>query len=222
MADKSDVADDAYRLAVADISEDQWTGGGGDKAFSVARELSQKMPAPRVLELGTRRALADLSTRHDRFFPHASEYLGTDIELGVDVDFVADVHRLTQTTGEQAFDIILTDAGFEHFKYPHLAAHEIMKALRIGGLVFAQTHQTFPVHGVPYDYCRFSREAMCSLFPASMGMKIHAAGYASPAKIYSRVDPGGYRFPAWLHVNICAEKVAPTPKEYIYEYDCLI
>jgi len=216
-----EIGEQAYRLAIQSISDDQWGHGGGD-AFDAMMELSRKMPAPRVLELGTRRALPELSTRHHRFFPHASEYLGTDIEMAVDVDFVADVHRLSQFTGEESFDIIFTEAGFEHFKYPHLAAHEIMKVLRIGGVIFAQTHQTFPIHGVPHDYFRFSTDAMRSLFGAKMGMKIHAAGYGSPAKIYSRVDPGGRNWPAFLHVNICAEKIAPTPKDYVFEYDCLL
>jgi hypothetical protein len=55
-----------------------------------------------------------------------------------------------------------------------------------------------------------------------MGMVVHAAGYASPAAIYSRVDPGGHRAPAFLHVNVFAEKVAKTPREFIYEYDCAL
>lgn len=40
--------------------------------------------------------------RHSRFFPNACEYLGTDIERGADVDFTADVHRLTKVTGEES------------------------------------------------------------------------------------------------------------------------
>ena len=211
---------EAYQLAIRTISEDQW-GSSGGAAMAMLLDLSKKMKAPRVLELGTKRTLPDLSTRHDSLFPHASEYLGTDIEPDVDVDIIADVHRLSQTMGHDSFDVIFTDAGFEHFKYPHLAAHEIMKTLRIGGLIFAQTHQTFPVHAVPYDYFRFSTDAMRSLFGTRMGMSIHACGYASPAAIYSRVDPDGYKWPAFLHVNICAQKVAPTPEQYIYEYDCL-
>jgi SAM-dependent methyltransferase len=155
-------------------------------------------------------------------FPNAAEYIGTDIAPGEDVDLVADVHRLTHYTGESAFDIVLTEAGFEHFKYPHLAAHEIMKALRPGGLVFVQTHQTFPIHAVPHDYFRFSTEALRSLFGPRMGMRIHAAGYSSPAAIFSRVDRRGHRQPAFLHVNLFAEKVAPTPTDYVYEFDCLV
>ncbi|MBI2769630.1 MAG: class I SAM-dependent methyltransferase [Burkholderiales bacterium] len=209
--------DYGYRLACQSISSEQWPQGD---PFGLFVELSEKFDRPRILELGTRRALAELSTRHQRHFPHAGEYLGTDIEHGPDVDFVADVHRLSQTTGEEAFDAILTESGFEHFKYPHLAAHEIMKALRVNGLVFVQTHQTFPIHAVPYDYCRFSTDALRSLFGRAMGMEVIASAYASPAAIYSRVDPLGRRFPAFLHVNVLARKVAATPACYEFEFDC--
>ena len=207
-----------YRLACESINTDQW---GDNKSFDVfLSKVREGVERPRVLELGTRRSTPNVSTRHDRFFPNASEYLGTDILPGADVDLVADVHRLTKYVGEGSFDVILTEAGFEHFKYPHLAAHEIMKALRIGGLVFVQTHQTFPIHAVPHDYFRFSTDALRSLFGEQMGMKIHSAGYASPAAIYSRVDPMGRKAPAFLHVNICAQKVEQTPSDFVYEFDC--
>lgn len=212
-------AHEAWELAVRTLSEDAWPG---EQSYPPFMEKAIAMRAPRVLELGTARALPNLSTRKDHLFAHASEYIGSDIQAGVDVDLVADVHRLCQVTGEESFDIIWTEAGFEHFKYPHLAAHQIMKALKMGGLVFVQTHQTFPIHAVPYDYCRFSTDALRSLFSNSMGMKVHAAGYASPAAIYSRVDPNGHSAPAFLHVNIFAEKIKKTPTDYVYEYDCLV
>lgn len=210
---------DIWELAVKHLSLDSWPGR---QSYPPFMEKAKAMHAPRVLELGTARALPNVSTRKDHLFPHACEYIGSDIQAGVDVDLVADVHRLTQVTGEEAFDIIWTEAGFEHFKYPHLAAHEIMKALKMGGLIFVQTHQTFPIHAVPYDYCRFSTDALRSLFGKSMGMTVHAAAYASPAAIYSRVDQGGQNASAFLHVNVFAEKIAPTPREYAYEYDCLV
>lgn len=210
---------EVWASAVAHLCEDAWPG---EQAYPSFMERAKALKAPRIIELGTRRSLPNVSTRKDAWFPHASAYISSDIEPGVDVDLIADVHRLTQVTGEEAFDIVWTEAGFEHFKYPHLAAHEIMKALRIGGLIFVQTHQTFPIHAVPYDYFRFSKDALRSLFGTKMGVVVHAVGYASPAAIYSRVDPGGQRALAYLHVNLFAEKVAPTPRDFIYEYDCLV
>ncbi|HEY42978.1 MAG TPA: class I SAM-dependent methyltransferase [Anaerolineae bacterium] len=177
------------------------------------------MDKPRVLELGTKRSIPDRSTRRDKWVPNASEYLGSDIESGVDVDIVADVHRLTEVVGEEQFDVIISCATFEHFKYPHLAAHQVMKALKIGGLLFIQTHHTFPLHAYPYDYFRFSREALAGLFGTEMGFRVIETKYEFPARVYSSQIPTSFRAPAYLNVCLYGEKVGTTPKEYIYEFD---
>ena len=179
----------------------------------------QAMNRPRVLELGTKRSIASRSTRHDAWIPNAGEYLGTDIECDADVDIVADAHRLTQVTGEEQFDVIISCSTFEHFKYPHLAAHEVMKALRIGGVLFIQTHQSFPLHAYPHDYFRFSREALTGLFGAQMGFRVLAADYEFPAKVYSPREPGIADLPSFLNVRLFGEKSSKTPPAYIFEYD---
>jgi len=179
----------------------------------------QAMNRPRVLELGTKRSIASRSTRHDAWVPNAGEYLGTDIESAADVDIVADAHRLTQVTGEEQFDVIISCSTFEHFKYPHLAAHEVMKALRIGGVLFIQTHQSFPLHAYPHDYFRFSREALAGLFGAQMGFRVLAADYEFPAKVYSPREPGIADLPSFLNVRLFGEKSSKTPPAYIFEYD---
>jgi hypothetical protein len=177
------------------------------------------MERPRVLELGTKRSVAGRSTLHSEWVPNAGEYLGTDIEIGEDVDLVADVHRLTQVTGEEQFDVIISCSTFEHLKYPHLAAHELMKALRIGGILFIQTHQSFPLHAYPYDYFRFSREALAGLFGARMGFTVLATDYEFPTRLYSRRQPGVAELPSFLNVRLFGEKVSQTPATYIFEYD---
>jgi SAM-dependent methyltransferase len=178
-----------------------------------------KIPAPRVLELGTKRLYENVKTRHDEWIPHAAEFLGTDIAEGVDVDIIADVHRLSGTTGAERFDVIISCSSFEHFKYPHLAAHEIMKALKIGGLLFIQTHQTYPVHGAPHDYFRFSREALSGLFGTGMGFRVIETDYEFPANIDSPGVASIAAEPAFVNSRLLGEKTAKTPAEYIYEYD---
>ncbi len=200
-------------------------GRGREESFTEATLLDnfvrrcQAMESPRVLELGTKRSIASRSTRHDVWIPNAGEYLGTDIESGEDVDLVADVHRLTQTTGEEQFDVIISCSTFEHFKYPHRAAHEVMKALRIGGVLFIQTHQSFPLHAYPYDYFRFSREALTGLFGVQMGFRVLSSDYEFPAKICSQREPAIADQPSFLNVRLFGEKVGKTPQEYIFEYD---
>jgi hypothetical protein len=177
----------------------------------------REFDAPRVLETGAKRSIPERSTLHRDWVPHAGEFLGTDIEDGADVDIVADLHRLTSVTGTEAFDVILTTSTFEHLKYPHLAAHEIMKALKVGGTLFVHTHQSFPLHGYPSDYFRFSREALASLFGTTMGLDVVATNYDFPVHLYSLREPGIQLMPAFLNVTLWGEKRAPTPDEYRYE-----
>ncbi|HJQ99060.1 MAG TPA: methyltransferase domain-containing protein [Candidatus Polarisedimenticolaceae bacterium] len=175
--------------------------------------------APRVLELGTGRSNASRSTRRDAWVPHAGTYLGTDLQPGVDVDIVADAHRLTEVVGEEQFDAVIACSTFEHFKYPHVAAHEVMKALRKGGVLFIQTHQTFPLHGHPHDYFRFSREALAGLFGSQMGFRVLATDYEFPVRLYAAREPGLVHAPAFLNVRLFGEKVGSTPSTYVFEYE---
>jgi len=199
------------------------------EANAVLNQFYQRcrtMEKPRVLELGTGRSVPDRSTRHEEWVKHAGEYLGTDIEAGEDVDIVVDVHRLTQVTGAEQFDVIISCSTFEHFKYPHLAAHEVMKALRVGGVLFIQTHQSFGLHAHPFDYFRFSKEALAGLFGTQMGFHTIATGYEFPARVFSGKNylgsrPTTERNRAYLNVCLFGEKVSSTPDEYIYEYDAL-
>ncbi len=179
----------------------------------------QTIVLPRVLELGTKRSLASRSTRHDAWIPHAREYLGTDIETGPDVDLIADVHELTRVTGEERFDIIISASTFEHFKYPHLAAHEVMKALRVGGVLYVQTHQSFPLHAYPHDHFRFSREALSGLFGTRMGFRVLMTDYIFRARLYSPREPILADLPAYLNVSLFGEKTDKTPATYVYELD---
>ena len=172
---------------------------------------------PRVLELGAKRSLPERSTLHRDWVPHAAEFLGTDFEAGADVDVVADLHTLSQTIGEESFDVIISCSTFEHLKYPTLAAHEILKALTVGGLLYVQTHQSFPIHGYPSDYFRFSSEALRALFGTRMGFEVAAAGHDFPARVYARRMPGLQLMDAYLNTTLWGTKRAPTPAEYVYE-----
>lgn len=207
----------AFKLATQDLG--QLTDPAGSRLLDDFKARCRSLPCPRVLELGTARSIPTRSTKHADWVPEAGEYLGTDILPGPDVDLVADIHRLTQVTGEEQFDVIISCSSFEHFKYPHKAAHEVMKALRMGGILFIQTHQTFPLHAYPYDYFRFSREALAGLFGTQMGFHVIAADYEFPARIYAPQDHQASLVTCYLNVRLYGEKLAPTPAEYIYEYD---
>jgi SAM-dependent methyltransferase len=180
---------------------------------------TRAMPAPSVLEFGTKRSIPDRPTHHFDLIPHASRCVGTDFQAGADVDIVADVHRLCETVGRESFDVVISCSTFEHFKYPQLAAHQIMHVLKPGGVIYIQTHSTFPWHGFPHDYYRFTREALLSLFPAAMGFHVVKADYEFPCRIVSERDPGTKQEPAFLNVVMFGEKHEPTPQHWVYELD---
>jgi len=177
----------------------------------------KQFPSPVALELGTKRSQAGRSTKHDYWVPHAREYICTDIAEGLDVDVVADVHQIADVLGDEQFDVIISCSTFEHLKYPHLAAHQIMRLLRKKGLLYIQTHHTFPLHGFPYDYFRFSREALAGLFGQKMGFNVIGTTYEFPAIIYSDREPGTQNHPSFLNTCLFGEKTSKTPKRYIHE-----
>ena len=181
--------------------------------------LCNLMDRPRVLELGVRRSNPVQSTRHDDWVPHASEYVGTDVESGIDVDVVADVHQLSTTLGMEQFDAIISCSTFEHFKYPHRAAHQILKTLRVGGALFVQTHQSYPLHAHPFDYFRYSTEALAGLFGTRMGFRVLATEYQFPARVMTRAVPDLATGEAYLNACLVGVKDSPTPDEYVYEDD---
>lgn len=183
------------------------------------RDRCTEIDAPSVLELGTKQSISGRSTMHRDVVPHAREFLGTDVDEGADVDIIADVHRLSEELGRERFDIILSFSTFEHLKYPQLAAHEVMKSLKVGGVLFVQTHQCFPLHSYPHDYFRFSREALAGLFGTTMGFDVIGTDYDFRAYIYARRVPDLEReaHPAHLNTMLWGEKREPTPAEYRYE-----
>lgn len=179
----------------------------------------QTLQAPKVLELGTKQSLPGRSTIRRDWVPHAEIFLGTDVESGADVDLVADAHRLAHAVGDESFDVIISCSTFEHLKYPTLAAHAIMRTLTVGGYLFIQTHQSFPLHSYPSDYFRFSRDALASLFGTRMGFRVHATAYEFPVKLCSRRDRNLRRMPAYLNTVMWGQKEAPTPEAYVYELE---
>ena len=206
-----------HRLATFGIKLDERPDG--NQLFKDFIGLVEAMNAPTVLELGVKRSIPSRSTLHKHWVPKAGAFLGTDIEAGEDVDFVADIHRLTEVTGEEKFDVVISCSTFEHFKYPQKAAHEIMKSLRMGGAVFIQTHQSLPIHDFPYDYFRFSREGLAALFGQEMGFEVLGTDYEYPVRLFSVNDKAGHFSPSYLNTRLLGVKTGRTPEDYIYEYD---
>ena len=169
-------------------------------------EMARK-DKPSVLELGTFQAIPGVSSMHRDWVPHAAEFLGTDFLEGEDVDIVADIHKLSEVTGRDRFDAIISCSTFEHIQYPWVAAVEIARALRPGGLFYVQTHQTFPIHAYPHDYWRFTTEALQTLFCEKSGFAVLGTDQQFNARILARQEfRKVFRAPCFLNVSLLGRR----------------
>jgi len=155
-----------------------------------------------VMEIGTRR-WGQNPTHHKDWYPGAGKYVMTDFMAGEDVDVLADAHELSKVFGEASYDVIMAASVFEHLERPWIVAGEILKTLKPGGIFFIQTHQTFPVHGYPYDYFRYTRQGLDVLFKdASEKM----SEYEFPCEITSERLGLMKNKQSWLNVLIAGRR----------------
>jgi SAM-dependent methyltransferase len=137
-------------------------------------------PGMRVLEIGSREVTGPSHAR-DEFTKAKAEYIGFDYYPGDNVDIVGDAHKLSSyfVNGEQ-FDVIYSSACFEHFAMPWVVAVEIAKLLKVGGLVFVETHFSFSSHERPWHFFQFSDMALKVLFSEALGFECLEAGMSNP------------------------------------------
>ena len=169
--------------------------------------VESAVTAGTVLEVGTRRWGIN-PTHHKAMFPNATEYVMSDFMDGEDVDVVSDLHDLKEFE-DNYFDAFYAASVFEHVQYPWIAAESIFRVLRPGGWCYIATHHTFPVHGYPFDYTRWTDNGLRSLFEAA-GFDVKLAAMNTPCKILqpAEVPVWDDNAPAYIGVSIFAEKVA--------------
>jgi SAM-dependent methyltransferase len=170
-----------------------------------------------VLEIGTAQAVPGIASNHMFWFSGIDRrrYVMADIVAGSDVDVVADIHHLPQDWAAK-FSVVIAVAVFEHLQRPWIAAREVMRVLRPGGLVYIATHQTFPLHGYPQDYYRFSKEGLRLIFE-DVGLIVIDVAYEHRCKIIppsvivspSGIDEWNDSFPSYLNVHLVGCKGVP-------------
>ncbi len=165
----------------------------------------------RVLEIGSR-IVSPGSTSKKLLFPDAASYTGFDYYPDQNTDVVGDAHQLSSYFDGKRFDAIFSLSVFEHLAMPWLVAKEINQLLEIGGITLHMTHNTWPIHEQPWDFWRFSDEALKVLFSRALGFEILKVGYFEPARIYLDQLVSGMEIlptlPAFGGVCILARKIA--------------
>jgi SAM-dependent methyltransferase len=182
---------------------------------------SRGIYTPEILELGVKRSKPQRSTHHKAYFTDidTSKYVLSDFDEGLDVEVTADIHKLDEVFREEQFDYIISYSVHEHLKYPDLAALKMLKCLKVGGIILIQTHQTYPLHGYPFDFYRFSREALEAEFNPKINCKVITSYYDSPAVIIPHENISGWNDVAetYLGVGILVKKLGKTPETFQYD-----
>ena len=94
-----------------------------------------------------------------------------------------------------------------------------MKTLKIGGWLFLNTVQTFPLHSFPNDYFRFSTEALSALFGTKNGFKVIDIWYENKLDVKNVEGnhiAGGL---SWRSSFLIGNKITKTPNKFIYEFN---
>jgi len=163
-----------------------------------------------VLEIGSRQVCIGGKTKR-KLFPNAT-YTGFDYYKDENTDVTGDAHHLSRYFDGKKFDSVFSLAVFEHLAMPWLAAMEINRVLNVGGLTFHATHFAFPVHERPWDFWRYTDQALRVLFSPPMGFEVIHAGFETPARMHPD-KPTGHLLhlpfeTVWVAVSVLARKVA--------------
>jgi SAM-dependent methyltransferase len=176
-------------------------------------EIGNK-PGLRILEIGSREVTGSSNARNK--FGKA-EYVGFDYYAGDNVDVVGDAHKLSSYfEGDDKFDFVYSSACFEHFAMPWVVAQEISKVLKVGGVVFVETHFSFSSHERPWHFFQFSDMALRTLFSEPLGFECLDAGMSNPivGRFSSLADPGLRNKPVgglYCHSEYLGKKVKDVP-----------
>lgn len=172
-----------------------------------------------VLEIGSREVTGKSNAR--QLFSNA-RYVGFDFYPGRNVDVVGDAHKLSGYFQEQ-FDVIYSYAVFEHLAMPWVAAVEIAKCLKIGGLLCVVSHFSFSSHERPWHFFQFSDMALRVLFSPVLGFECIEAGMSNPivgrfSSNVQDVDLANQRVTGlYCHCSFVGRKVREIPQDFNWD-----
>ncbi|MBN4079185.1 class I SAM-dependent methyltransferase [Beggiatoa alba] len=132
------------------------------RVLSRVRELLEKMPSATVLVVGGGRQRQWLDERLGS--GDSVRVVYSDIDAGADVDLFCDGHDLPFMDG--VFEAVITTAVLEHVLYPERVAAEIIRVLKVGGLLYSELPFMQQIHEGAYDFTRYTMSGHRRLFNA--------------------------------------------------------
>jgi hypothetical protein len=163
----------------------------------------------RVLELGSRQVCPGGQSKRS-LFPDCS-YVGFDYYGDANTDVTGDAHELSRFFRSE-FDAVFSLAVLEHFAMPWVVAAEINKVLKVGGLTFHATHFAFPLHERPWDFWRYTGQALRILFSPPLGFEVIRCDFDTPARLHPDTPRDDLLHlpmePVWIGISVLARKIA--------------
>lgn len=175
---------------------------GSNPCIEFILNHSKNVSDLKIIEFGTKK-WGNKSTHHQDLFPNSIEYTKADFLQGEDVDVLMDLHDIFPPIGTELFmkyDIFWASSVWEHLKKPWIASENVSNFLKKGGVFFIQTHQTFPIHGFPHDYFRFTEDSLKSMFDWATDI---ITQYDYPCKIIPDDSIDHWNANALSYLNVC-------------------
>lgn len=178
-------------------------------------EMVRSLGAPTIVEVGSRARSGNV---HVGWLPKDATYTGFDVRDGPNVDLVGDAHKISDYFPNSSVDAIFSLSTIEHLAMPWKAVVEMNSILKIGGLMFVGTHQTWPVHDAPWDFWRFSSYTWRTLFNEATGFEIVDVAMGERASVVADfltpATAGLDLQPAFLGSSVIARKVGSTDLDW--------
>jgi SAM-dependent methyltransferase len=141
-----------------------------------ARDVAESFPiASPLVEIGARAAQGQEDIADVRGIFKAAEHIGTDIQPGLGVDQIEDVHHLS--FADESIGTVVAFETLEHVADPIRAVQEMYRVLRPGGVLAITSVMFFPIHEHPWDYWRFTPQAFELLLQPFESRLVMAQGY---------------------------------------------
>jgi SAM-dependent methyltransferase len=122
-----------------------------------ARDVAERLPlAEPLVELGARAAEGQEGIADLRGIFGAKEHIGCDIQEGLGVDRIEDIHALTFE--DESVGTVICLETLEHVADPIRAVEEMHRVLKPGGVLAISSLMFFPIHAHPWDYWRLTPE----------------------------------------------------------------
>ena len=126
-----------------------------------------------VLDVGS----YDVNGTYKCLIPENNVYIGTDIAIGPNVDFV--MSEFSIPLKDKSIDIVLCGQVLEHCRNPFKLIEEAYRIVKPGGHVFLVAPFIWPEHRFPLDCFRYLPDGMSSVLEFS-GFKVKQAYLSGP------------------------------------------